>query len=471
MQALIEDCKRILENPAPSFKEMAFFLSLFGDGFREESTGILVTFIEIQAHFRGFISHFSQLTFPQEFGFDGFSIEDVLRYLLDPSEFDFSLKKAKGKSLLYGQDHVKIRQSLINKLPREIRFHILTRKITHYKLMSKISAFIKPGELLPVILDIVDIGAGHSVYLVTLEMGDLQPKQIVIKQEALQNQSLFCKLLDSLDWPSFESEHYIDGNDRWEISEYLGNMTLHSFLDSVSTENRTYVELQLAKHAALGDVLGRGDRHFENYMVSAWGIVPIDISFLFWEGNESWNERYLAGGIYEFNLLSTYTHQELQDKFKIFFFHYADTLDFLKQNKAKLEEQISTFCSAKNLVAHEKILFVRQRLEAVSSYLMHQKNSYIQSFFEMKKRLVYKEILIQLVEKNPTILETHSHLKMFYLSDKDRPSCFFLLEDYPQLFHQLEKLACQDLEIQPGYFSSQCSRIETEKQEMLKALE
>lgn len=463
MQPLIQSCKHILENPTPSYEDMVFFLTALGGEPTQAATQILLRFLHIQTHIKHFIYEFSKIAFPKEYGFDPFQAEDILGYLLTPSQFDFSLKKAKGKHILYGQDHVKLRQNLVNQLPREIRCHLLNKKLSHFKLMSKITAFTKPRETLPTVLDILDIGSGHSVYLITLEIGDPQPKQLVIKQEDLPNQSLFCKLLDTLEWPSFESHHYEEGPHRWEISDYLGNMSLQTFLQSASTENRSYIEMQMAKHAALGDILGRGDRHFENYMVSTWGIVPIDISFLFWEGNEAWNKRYLAGGIYELSLLRNYSTEELPSKFTHFFHHYGETLHHLKKNKHMLEEQITTFFGSQNLDAQDKIQFIQERLNVVSRYLQDQKTAYIESFFEMKKRLIYKEVLIQLQHKVPQVIENNPTLKMFYLSDKDRPSCFFLLEEYPHLFHQIEQLACTHLEIQPGYFSSQCSRIESEK--------
>ncbi len=470
LEVTLTICQDILDKASPSHKEMALFLSLISSSKREDQLEVSTTFSKVKEHFTSFINSFSELTFQEGFGFDPFTMKDILLFLLDPSQFNLSLKKEAGCGLLYGHDHVKLRQTFINLLPHEIRFHCLMKKFSYCRLSSKLSAFLKPVSTLPEILDILDIGAGHSVYLVTASVGEAFPRQVVVKQEALPNQSLFCKLLDSLSWPSYESEHFEEQDWQWEISEYLGNLSLQEMLKEVSVENRDSLEMQLAQHAALGDILGRGDRHFENYMVSTWGIVPIDISFLFWEGNEAWSERYIAGGIYELSILEPYSIEELPKKMKRFFSFYEDTVYFLKKEKPNLENQISTFFSSQNMDVADKLAFVQNRLARIEGYVCEQKKSYISSFFEMKKRLVYKEIVSQLYEANPACLDETPWLKMYYLSDKDRPSCFFLLEEKQYLLHDIERLAALHLEIQPGYFSSQWTRIEKEKNKVLSEL-
>jgi hypothetical protein len=386
--------------------------------------------IDLNAHFEAIIEAFKPLSFPKGFGFDVFTTDDFTAFLSDDNQFEFSLKKAKGAHILYGLVHAQVRRQLFNGLSKELRLSVFRKKAEAFKLFDKLG-FI-PDE----IQDCWDIGMGHSVYAVTLPA-----KTIVIKQEELPNQSLFCLLLTALGWPSFESFHVDSKGIGWEISDYLGPVSLCDVLQA-QPDLRQDIEDQLAKHAALGDILGRGDRHYDNYMMTPKGLVPIDISFLFWEGNEAWDYKYIAGGIYEFNVLRRYTGSRLDEKKGRFFNIYKDTLLELKRAQPLLESHISTFLGQFDLEAEAKLDFIRKRLDNIDAYFQSQVKLYEEGFTEMQRRERLKRCLEEWVKEDPTCLEKNPVLKMYALADFNRPSCFFLLEEYPEIEASL-KSRCQ----------------------------
>ena len=56
-------------------------------------------------------------------------------FYLEPSQFALSLNKEKGKGLLYGADHVRVRQSVFNHLPPPLRNAILQKKCDYFAIL------------------------------------------------------------------------------------------------------------------------------------------------------------------------------------------------------------------------------------------------------------------------------------------------------------------------------------------------
>ncbi len=358
------------------------------------------------------LTQFEPLCFP---GLEPFTAQDFESYLNSPSQFEFSLKKVRGQHILYGPAHAKARQAFFNELPQDQRCTLL---------VSKLDAQNLPNFEL---IDVQDIGVGHSVYALTLKTPYQGHTHWVLKREDLPNQSLFCKLLTTLGWPSYISTHFETPKIRCEFSHFLGTTTL------LNHANNPQLEYQLARHAALGDILGRGDRHFNNYMLRDHDLLPIDISYLFWEGNEDWDRRYIAGGMYEFSMLARYDGETLREKTKHFFEVYAETLGFLKAQQPLLEDNILTFSGDHPLQARAKLTFIQNRLSNITTYFDAQKALYLAALQELQKRQVLKAKLFEKVAHSPEILDQHPLLKMYYLADQDQPSCFFLLEEHPQV--------------------------------------
>jgi len=305
------------------------------------------------------LNAFSQLTYP---GLEPFSQEDVDSFFNQESQFSLALNKVRGKGVLYGFDHVALRRRLVNDLPDEERLTILVAKLRFSGIFSE--------EDLQRIVDIRDIGMGHSVYMI-----QFPDKKWVLKPRDSKNQLFYCDVLTALGWPSFTAKDSRSDKGHWELSEYLEGDVLGSLFHPGACLSRA-VETELAAHAALGDVLGRGDRHFENYIVSGGHIYPIDLSHLFWEDNETWVSRYISGGMAEFSSLGAFTSDAVVfcAKIESFFTTYWQTLQFLRDKKMALLEMISKHFSKDLAITYSS--FISARLDNAEQYFESQKQLY-----------------------------------------------------------------------------------------------
>jgi len=390
-----------------------------------------------QTHIQTLVEAFRPFAFDKSFGFEAFELNDVVDFLSNPSQFEFSLKKLRQKNLLYAPDHVQLRQQMINGLPFDIKMGALLAKFKQAKLPDILQAYVGKDCT---IADITDIGMGHSVYCVTLKTAEDEFKKVVVKREDLPNQTLFCRLLLRLGWPSFRSMHFDEGEYSWEISDFLGDQSLEKILPTLGKADGEFIEKQLAMHAALGYILGRGDRHFENYLVGPrHELWPIDISFLFREDNEFWDVLYITGGRYELNILQRESASNLPQKMNQFFTTYKDTLKNLKNNEELLQSHLLTFFSELNLQTSAKLQFVNQRLHAPEDVVAQNINLAIDAFFVMKERQIFKQWLLTLFKAHPEIVWNEPLLKMYYLTDTNRQATFFLLENHPQVIPILKK--------------------------------
>lgn len=458
----------LLTSDAVSEKDAERFLrALYGNSPLPQSHSPLEEFLALRRYFAGFLDQFRLLALPKGMGFDPFTCEDILCYLCDASQWNFSFNKQSGKGILYGHDHTRLRRNLVNGLPDTLRMAVLGRKLEYFRILPKLSLLLKEdrfhyakspeNEAMVCVEDIRDIGMGHSIYMVVIRDSDQSVKRLVVKQEEWPSQSFFSHLLGALNWPYYQSGHVMDDKGCWEISEYLGEKTLFDTIVESDDITRHYIEAELAFHAACGDVFGRGDRHFENYLFHQGHIYPIDISFLFWEGNEEWVKKYLSGGMYEFSSLIHYAGDEerLVARMRKFFKRYLTTLHFLKKHQAELEKQIVLYYGRKDPETERKVVFVRTRLADPDQYFRFQRQLYMDGFFEMVTRKFYKDMLARLVDAAPGVLEEYPWLKMYYLADKERFSCFYLLEDRKEaLIAQIVALAAQYLGCDAAYFEA-----------------
>jgi hypothetical protein len=382
---------------------------------------------------------FKNLTFGHDFGFDAFESADLDLFLQERSIWSLGFKKQTGRGILYGKAHAKLRRQLVNDRPQTERVAMLKAKCDFFKVFDKI-AVVYPSIGGYVVEDIEDIGMGHSVYLVSLRVEDGTCIQVVVKQEDREAQPFFSAILRMLGWPHYRSGYVWDEYGGWELSEYLGSDTVYDVLirNRPLTQAKICldsIETQLARHSALGDVLGRGDRHFENYLVRQGCVYPIDVSLLFWEGNEEWVWKYIAGGMSEYAILSLCgTQSEFERKKASFWQTYSDTLKMLCTKRADLEAEIIRWFSSDDLDTARKLAFIGRRLDDVDGYVASQQALYDRGFSEMMRRRHFKHSLSSHVDTTPQILETDALLKMYYLADQDRLSTFFLLEDRPVAF-------------------------------------
>ncbi|MGE4169604.1 MAG: hypothetical protein AB7F28_02670 [Candidatus Margulisiibacteriota bacterium] len=394
--------------------------------------GDLALFAELRRHIFALIDASRDLMFTEAFGFGPFALTDILDFLFTESVFEFSLNRRKQAHVLYGLAHAKLRRSLLNGLPKPVRRAVMFQKCAHFGLFKKIADYLVDSGVIPDpslfqvdwVTDLTDVGMGHSVYRVSLAVGEVQT-DIIVKRENLVNQTFFCELLPQLGLPSFFAKHVHDAQGQmWELTECLGDCLLTSLIDEQGL--LPGVLEQLANHAALGDVFGRGDRHGENYMVRNDQILPIDISFLFADDNEFWTEKYIQGGVYEFSCIPFGSFETVLAQMTTFFRGYDAFFAKLQSQQSHLITAINAFYG-NNSHTHHKRAFLKERL--VASFPIEQRRRYIRAWGELCERRFYKAALKTLASLWPDSVWQEPWLKMYYLADDQRPSAFFLIED------------------------------------------
>jgi hypothetical protein len=360
-----------------------------------------------------------------------------MAFYVNDHNFTFRINKDRGKAILYSIEHTDLRKQLLNKLPQPLKIPMLTRKLDLQRVWNKVQSILKTEYGVVVeaslnILDIIDIGMGHSIYHVILEHSHKQ-YEFVVKRESLPMQSFYCQLLDALDWPSFKSWHFVGVHGKWEITEYLGATSLHEHLVSGKSNHDDELIRQLAYQAALGDVCGRGDRHFENYIYFNGNVLPVDISYLFWDGNDDWCYKYIAGGLYEINYLMKYIDDEktFENKINLFFDYYTKALHDLSQKIIVIERLINNYFELEDADTYRKLRYIQERLLKPIKYIEKQKKLYLDGLDQAKIRLSYKQKLQAMAKRDIASVKANDRLWMYYLVDKNRASNFFLLDEQP----------------------------------------
>ncbi len=378
-------------------------------------------------HIQFAVDLFNEYCVP-ELGFLPLSFESVKSDIESPFSFVVSLNKIKGEGVLFGPVHVALRRFILNGLPFEQRQAILKDKLRYSGVFSlshvAFHSSLSGEAVLDAIESIEDIGMGHSIYKVFIE-----GKAWVIKKRDVSHQTFYTALLAHIGWASYASYSFKNEQGFWDISDFLEGPTVGQWLErGVPLSDDLIVEL--ARHAALGDVLGRGDRHFDNYIFKAGKLLPIDVSYLFWRDNEDWVSRYLAGGMAEYSWLfldgseaSVLTHRKT-----LFFEVYLETLKRLKLKENILETFIRGYYEP-SLETDRKVEYLVSRLESIESYGDFQLERYEDARHEMHVRQTYKLKLQAAFFETDTVLDLDPLLKMYFFADYGRLSAFFLLTD------------------------------------------
>lgn len=344
-------------------------------------------------------------------GFYLFSSSDIYEFLTNSDVFSIGFKKEKSQGYFYGLDLATLRRDLFNKLPKEIRLHVIKQKCDFLEFKKVLPGFDVDFNLLE---DVIDIGMGHGVYKLSFN----NDKCIVIKETDSVFPEFFNGLLKILDFPYIKTVTLQKNRVKWTVCEYLnGNHLTHYLSQNIVDVN---LVKQLANHACIGDVFGRGDRHFENYLIYNSIVYPLDISYLFFPDNETWVDRYIKGGQAEFSVM-----RAISEKKELFWECYLETFNSLFSNKDKINNYILDFFVKKEAATYN--LFVNTRLldrEYVSTRTRFCEDALIE--FEKRHKLKLK--LEEYVDQDSSILLKDPFLYMYYYANKDRYSAFFLIE-------------------------------------------
>lgn len=350
------------------------------------------------------VDMFSAVSLPAGYGLDPITADDWHRYALSPFQFGLSLNKVKGRGILYGPIHCRLRRRLFNRQPLAVRSAIFAEKWIHFGFEAMVRQWKNLRDPIQVV-GVTDIGAAHTVYHVRARSGG-QEFGFVLKNEHCNHHITYLALLSKLGFPTFSAFHA----DQWEFTDYLGQTTLSSQYCRRSAFSSEYVRL-LAYHAALGDRLGRGDRHMENYMI-AGTIYPIDTQFLFRDDNVQWTQIYTNAGMYEINAIHP-SHLAI-------FWAYYD-MAMAEFTTMKFNALIVDLYGAPGQLWVNTHIFGESECQII-------RETYRAGQLCYTNRLPIKYRLQNRVKESSKLLETDPILKMYYWADYGRPSAFFLAE-------------------------------------------
>jgi len=385
-----------------------------------------------------FLEHANSLTFGKEFL--PFTAADCMAYLQSAKQFDFAFNRSKGSRTLYGVPHALARQSFINDLPRAVIFPVLQRKLKALGLDQMIQAFCGDKNA-PKVTHFSDIGMAHTVLEVTLETRN---QAIVIKKSESDHGMFYQKILGMLGYPSyyiqcFESE---DGG-HWEFAEKIDGDSAMRFL--LNRPLSAPLFRQLAQHAAIGDVLGRGDRHLENYVVADDRLFPIDISTLFLADNAEWVSRYVAGGLYEICPVIRLINDPglLEESLVLFFETYRETLKLMAKKRHQILDEISDFFGPDLAETLRYRDYVTAQLDTDPGIAEQRYRAGIKV---MIQRHPFKVMLEQIYADSPDRVRKDDLLFMYALANTRRFAHFFLIEPGEEigLFGKIQELGVSE---------------------------
>ncbi|MDA1353593.1 MAG: hypothetical protein O3A01_03870 [bacterium] len=403
---------------------------------------------DVLNHVNRVVRDFRPLAFPRDFGFDGFDSQDVIRYFTDASQFGLSLRRDTGKGILYGCGHASLRRQFLNGLSAHWRCRIVLPKLQALDWCSVFARVDFSGDISELV-DVRDIGMGNSVYWLKVIFKNGKMGEFVLKEKSIRSQVFYVDVLKVLGWRYFETAVVSLKSGDWELSQYVLGQNLNAYISSHVTIANWIVPL--AQRAALGDMIGMGDRHVENYVCPGDDLVAVDVSYMFWPDNEDWTLRYISGGVYELNALSRFQLDAhlLETYLGEFWRSYELTLGRIYEHKDAILRMIAKHFPDAAMPSS----FFEARINDPSAYLNQMKPRVMTAFWEALRRHRYKLALVQLVNDDPEMLVDHPWLKMYYLADRDRPSAFLHAESrMPELFPLIQERARTKSGFELGFF-------------------
>ncbi|NDD67448.1 hypothetical protein EBZ35_07360 [bacterium] len=367
------------------------------------------------------LTRFRSIALP-ELGFMPFEWDDVC--CAHPTDWGMTLNKRRGAGILYGVQHCWIRRAFFNDLPLSARCEWVTLYWNQYGIGDRLSQFLGQSVSLGDSQDVQDIGMGHMVLAIHFSSG----QSVVIKPEPFPHQPYYQQLLQVLGCRSIRSHHF-SGDFPIEISEWVPGTTvcdtIFSRLDPDPWLVSDTMIRQLAFHAALGDVIGREDRHLENYIWDAQSqaVVPVDTSVLFGDGNESWVFEYVAGGLAEWAVLAPCVQSPtLFEQGKAMFRSmYQAAHHQIAQQMGPIQALTAHYFGTS---AGWRSRFMQDRV-GVPAYLTAQLARYEHALSDWQRRWQARIALSHAVT-NGLSLATFPLLHMYHLAHEGRGAAFFL---------------------------------------------
>ncbi|MDC0036892.1 hypothetical protein OAJ27_01445 [bacterium] len=347
-------------------------------------------------------------------GFSPLSVADVEHYLNSPDQFALALPKETGKGYLYGLELVQLRRDLFNKRTLQHRCEVFRSKLSYGGLGEGLAVWLDTKACrLEDLSDCIDIGMGHSVYRLLFSSG----YSCVVKACDENYMAFYAEILAVFNLPFIETVECRYEGGLWQFSDYVeGEHVSQCLLHDRVTDD---IVIQLAQQACLGDVLGRGDRHLENYLLVGEAVYPLDMTYMFWPDNEDWVDRYIKGGQSECCLIQFYPKYE-----DLFWSSYTQMYEGIRQSLPALKQVIQTFFNGDSY--ETACAFVDERLHA-KEYVSQRRSQSKQALDVYAQRWTYKKALSDYVEQR-LVKDLDPLLWMYYYANKDRLTAFFLIE-------------------------------------------
>ncbi len=407
------------------FAQIEPFLSLVKDCVSDSE---LVRWIE---HLNDLIEAFNQVVVPGYI--DPFQLEDVVLNLVASDVWGCSIIKRQDKKVLYGVQHVDIRQQFWNTMPYAMRLAIFQEKVKTAKISYQLNAILdRATQLQSLVLDVWDIGKADPIYKIDIRQG-AQSCAYVLKQGWSNSQRFFEAVCTIFGKAIIASYPLFSKTDAFTLLNYLPGKALHEL--NVSDIKADDMIDECAFQAAIGDCLGRGDRHFENYLWANHHLYPLDISYMFDPDHRLWLKRYTAAGMYEVNSVVNNKSDSNQVTVSEFYQRYRYWMTQIDQRKEELYQVVGAYFPGET---KRFCTYIDQSVQQTESYIQ----IYEEGLIEYQEHQAWRTRLEALVQKEGDILEQYPILKMMHLAHEHRPIAFYqkdnLEEDLWSLIEKLE---------------------------------
>lgn len=372
---------------------------------------------------------------------DPFFKEDIEIFFENDDIFSLNLKRSKQKVSLYGSEHVNIRQQFFNQCDLRKRLAVFIRKIEAATISDWV--YNQLGIKGIDILDVEDIGKGRTIYKFKTKQNGIY----VLKEKTNDTQQQFNAIAKAFGVPSSKSWFYQVNGIYWELAPFLDE-------EEVFHYKKDHLFEMYATSAAFGDFIELGDRHFENYISTNNQLIAIDVSHLMEPDNEHWTKKYIAGGLYECCLLLYFISDssQFEQYLRRFFKAYANQVSHI-------------FDQVESVSIHDQdlgktIKIIKEKWKNPSHFIQHMQSIYFSALNDMMDRIVYKQLLQQLHDKQVGLTK-HQSLMMYQMADANRISTFFRLEDETDdIFGQIEILAREHLGVSSQYYADSKQALE-----------
>ena len=96
----------------------------------------------------------------------------MISYLSDATQFQLSFNRDSGRAILYGLDHVAIRQQCLSELSKPLKCAFVKQKIQYFQLNEALNRFASWCDVTK-LENVFDVGMGHSIYHLDFQEGSV----------------------------------------------------------------------------------------------------------------------------------------------------------------------------------------------------------------------------------------------------------------------------------------------------------